>query len=92
MEAGKAVGDRACSHTEHVHRLWTSRRRFGSAKGVDTAELSDFEVPLKSWQGASCSTWVTRAHSGGVSWIAWVFLNLINLTININQPPSLLPS
>lgn len=74
------------SLTEHAHCLWTSRRRFGLAKGVDTAERSDFKVPLKSWQEASCSTWVTRAHPGGVSWIAWVFLNLIHLTININQP------
>lgn len=86
LNGGKRERWATGSHTEHAHCLWTSRRRFGSAKGVGTAERSDFKVPLKSRQEASCSTRVTRANPGGVSWIAWVFLNLINLMININHP------
>lgn len=64
MEAGKSGGRQA--HTQSMLSLWASRRRFGLAKGVDTAELSDFKLPLKSRQD-SCSTRVTRAHPGGVS-------------------------
>lgn len=65
MEAGESGGREA--HTQSMLSLRTSRRRFGLAKGVDTAELSDFKLPLKSQQEASCSTKVTRAHPGGVS-------------------------